>query len=247
MRFDRIYIALIFLPFWGCSQNKPQPNKQDEAPIVIELFTSEGCSSCPPADNLVAKIQKEYYEKSVYILAYHVDYWDRLGWRDPFSNLDYSKRQYKYAHWLKNNGVYTPQIVVNGSVSFVGSDQQKLRAALGKNNSMIENNIVLKVKNLLDNRISVDFTLKDRIPNTMLCVALIQNSATTKVTGGENSDRLLHHVDIVREFNTIQAGDHGLLSFNLPNSTTSKYHCIAFLQNSTTGRIISATSTGVVN
>src|ERR1700749_1590133 len=81
---------------------------------VVELFTSEGCSSCPPADELVAKIQKEDNGKPVYILAFHVDYWNRLGWKDVFSSADYSARQQQYARWLKSSEGYTPQAIVNG-------------------------------------------------------------------------------------------------------------------------------------
>src|SRR5471032_1935701 len=87
--------------------------------VLIELFTSEGCSSCPPADELVARIQKADKDKAVYILAYHVDYWNLLGWKDQFSNAANSQRQRQYASWLKLSEVYTPQIVVNGKKEFV--------------------------------------------------------------------------------------------------------------------------------
>src|ERR1700744_6104626 len=93
---------------------------------VIELFTSEGCSSCPPADALVARVQKESNDKPVYILAFHVDYWNRLGWKDVFSSAEYSERQNQYARWLKLSSVYTPQIVVNGRTEFVGSEEANL-------------------------------------------------------------------------------------------------------------------------
>src|ERR1700756_3346790 len=75
-------------------------NAGDKGFAVIELFTSEGCSSCPPADQLVAKIEKEVKDRPVYILAYHVDYWNNSGWKDAFSSADYSKRQRDYASWL---------------------------------------------------------------------------------------------------------------------------------------------------
>jgi hypothetical protein len=94
---------------------------------VIELFTSEGCSSCPPADELVARVEKESGGKPIYILAYHGDYWNRLGWRDAFSSLEYSARQNQYAEWLNFSSVYNPQIVVNGPMEFVGSEEGNLR------------------------------------------------------------------------------------------------------------------------
>src|ERR1700748_300945 len=97
---------------------------------VVELFTSEGCSSCPPADAVVAKLQKESAGKPIYILAYHVDYWNHLGWKDVFSDADYSKRQRDYAKTLNISSVYTPQIVVNGKTELVGSEEEALHNAI---------------------------------------------------------------------------------------------------------------------
>src|ERR1700730_14813133 len=97
---------------------------------VVELFTSEGCSSCPPADELVARIQKENNDQPVYILAFHVDYWNNLGWKDSFSSSAFSKRQNQYADWLNLRSVYTPQVILNGRKEFVGSDEGLLRNAI---------------------------------------------------------------------------------------------------------------------
>src|SRR5476649_2001101 len=104
-------------------KDKKTVSPENKGFAVIELFTSEGCSSCPPADALVAKVQKESADKPVYILAFHVDYWNRLGWKDAFSSAEYSYRQSQYARWLKLSSVYTPQIVVNGHTEFVGSEE----------------------------------------------------------------------------------------------------------------------------
>jgi hypothetical protein len=93
---------------------KYKANHQMKGFAVVELFTSEGCSSCPPADDLVAKIQKENNDQPVYILAFHVDYWNNLGWKDSFSSSAFSKRQNQYADWLNLRSVYTPQVIVNG-------------------------------------------------------------------------------------------------------------------------------------
>ena len=102
----------------------------DKGFAVVELFTSEGCSSCPPADALVAKVQKESAGKPVYILAYHVDYWNRLGWKDAFSDAAYSARQKQYSHWIKGAEIYTPQAVINGRKEFVGSQEGTLRSTI---------------------------------------------------------------------------------------------------------------------
>ena len=89
---------------------------------VVELFTSEGCSSCPPADELLAKLQRESAEKNIYLLAYHVDYWDRLGWKDQFSSNEYTKRQQKYLDWLNLYVMYTPQSVSYTHLTLPTSD-----------------------------------------------------------------------------------------------------------------------------
>ncbi|MBC7418537.1 MAG: DUF1223 domain-containing protein [Pedobacter sp.] len=232
----------MLFPFLGYSQSKSQTTKSELAPMVIELFTSEGCSSCPPADDLVAKIQREYQNKPIYILSYHVDYWDRLGWKDSFSNAAYSKRQYKYASWLKNSSVYTPQIVVNGSTQFVGSDAQKFSTELRKKSQLDENGIKLVVRKPNGAILKVDFTSTSVSQNNSLNFALVENSATIDVQRGENSNRTLHHVAIVRDLKTIDATDHGSIYFNLPKDLSNNYHLVAFLQNTKTGKIISATS-----
>src|SRR5580765_4213272 len=92
---------------------------------VIELFTSEGCSSCPPADEAMIDIENEF-KKNVYVIGYHVDYWNYLGWKDIFSNAGWTDRQKAYAQELKLNNIYTPQVVINGSSEFVGSDVNRL-------------------------------------------------------------------------------------------------------------------------
>src|SRR5258706_12849303 len=93
---------------------------------VVELFTSEGCSSCPPADEAMIRLAKEFPEH-VYFLGYHVDYWDQLGWKDEFSNADYTERQQHYSTVFGENSIYTPQAIVNGEKELVGSREGELR------------------------------------------------------------------------------------------------------------------------
>ena len=103
------------------------------APVaVLELFTSQGCSSCPSADKLLTETLAEATKtnRNIIGLSFHVDYWDRLGWKDPFSNHAFTKRQYPYGERFGLNGVYTPQEVVNGQQEFVGSNRVKQSSAL---------------------------------------------------------------------------------------------------------------------
>src|SRR3954454_13978052 len=95
-------------------------------PVVVELFTSQGCSSCPPADALIHDITTDPAMRGRVIpLAFHVDYWDSLGWRDPFSSAEWTQRQARYARTMRLSSAYTPQAVVNGSRKFVGSTAQQ--------------------------------------------------------------------------------------------------------------------------
>jgi len=97
--------------------------------VLVELFTSEGCSSCPPADEAVGKINTR--DQPVYILSFHVDYWDYLGWKDPYSNAVYSDRQREYGNLFRLTSIYTPQIIVNGTTEFSGGDESRLQESIG--------------------------------------------------------------------------------------------------------------------
>ncbi|HEY4194384.1 MAG TPA: DUF1223 domain-containing protein [Mucilaginibacter sp.] len=212
---------------------------------VIELFTSEGCSSCPPADALVARVQKESNDKPVYVLAFHVDYWNRLGWKDVFSSADYSKRQNQYAHWLQLSSIYTPQIIVNGRTEFVGSEEGKLRNAIktslekATGAELTLNNI--KVEN---EKATLKYHIEGASNNDVLLLALIEKNATTKVERGENGGRTLAHVQIVSQLKSISlknAAD-GTENITLPHGfDPQKYELIGFVQNTSNGEITGAT------
>src|SRR6266851_780391 len=103
------------------------------SPVIVELFTSEGCSSCPPADDLLARLQKSQPVPNAEIIALeeHVDYWNELGWADPFSSSRYRERQNDYARIFQVDSVYTPQMVVNGQAGFSGSDSEQAYAQIG--------------------------------------------------------------------------------------------------------------------
>lgn len=222
----------------------------DKGFAVIELFTSEGCSSCPPADALVAKIEKESSGKPVYILAYHVDYWNRLGWKDQFSSADFSKRQNEYGRYLKLQSVYTPQIVVNGKTEFVGSEEGTLRKAIG---TSLQNSVGAKLDlavSSVDTRpASLKYTIEGVGKNIVLQVAVVEKSAVSKVGAGENSGRTLAHVQIVRKLQQVAlTGDNGAASIILPDGfDTKNWEIIGFLQNKVSGNITGAAKATFVN
>jgi hypothetical protein len=211
---------------------------------VIELFTSEGCSSCPPADALVAQIQKEYRDQPVYILAYHVDYWNRLGWRDVFSNAAYSARQYDYAKYLKIPQVYTPQIVVNGKKEFVGSEEGTLRNAIkGSLKQDASAQITLTDLKANSNKATLHYQTEGNGNNSVLLLALVQKNAVSNVKAGENQGRKLAHVQIIYTLRSVVLtnGRGGVESIDLPKAFNPQgWEVIALIQNTNTGEIIGA-------
>ena len=185
--------------------------------VVLELFTSEGCSSCPPADELLAKVQREAGDKPVYVLSYHVDYWDHQGWRDMFSNPDYSKRQYDYASKLGAQ-VYTPQVVVNGKTEFVGSNRSALDFALlsGLNGSPASS---LQLRGTQRNgKLELGYQISEKTEEDELLIAVVQKNAIHQIKRGENEGRTLSHAQIVRSLQnfSLQQSKSGKVEVTLP-------------------------------
>ncbi|MEP7009753.1 MAG: DUF1223 domain-containing protein [Acidobacteriota bacterium] len=191
---------------------------------VVELFTSQGCSSCPPADRLLSEIAAEpAFAGKVVPLAYHVDYWDYIGWTDPFSSADWSARQKQYAQAYNTNRIYTPQLVVNGTEEMTGSEERKVRAAIAK---------ALAEKPAVDLDLTVEKTpagLRAKVTashagalprDADVLVALVENGLVTKVGRGENGGRTLKNDAVVRRLLRAFAlgaapGGHGTGSVDL--------------------------------
>lgn len=238
------FVALLALVSTITSFKSAKDNNSSKGFAVIELFTSEGCSSCPPADAVIAKIEQESAGQPIYILAFHVDYWDRMGWKDTFSSADYTRRQYQYKNWLHIQSVYTPQAVVNGRTELVASEEGVLRNAM--NNCLKKDasaQISLSDLTTGPNKASLQYHVQGAAANTGLLVALVQKSAQSKVERGENAGRTLTHVQIVRSLQTLQLKqNNGVISVNLPkNFDAQQYELIAFLQNQADGAITAAT------
>ena len=210
---------------------------------LVELYTSEGCSSCPPADKLLAKIQQEYKDKEVYVLAYHVDYWDRLGWKDVFSNPAYSARQRAYSAYLNVDGVYTPQAIVNGKTEFVGSDDAKMHTAITQSLAKASTTALdfsnIKVDH---NKATVEYRVSGSIQINNLLLAVIQKHAITKVQNGENKGRALPHINIVHQLQSINLkSNSGNAGIDLPAGFNAKdWGIVGFIQNTRNGEILAA-------
>ncbi len=133
--------------------------KSDRSFAVVELFTSEGCWSCPPADELIAKLEKDNQNKKLFIMAFHVDYWDHQGWKDRFSKAEFTERQRQYASWMKLHTLYTPQLVINGKVEMVGSETSRVLG--GIQSATLENhpqNLAVKIDKYESTHLQVSYT-----------------------------------------------------------------------------------------
>ncbi|WP_299254118.1 thioredoxin family protein [uncultured Aquimarina sp.] len=168
-----------------------------EAIVVMELFTSQGCNSCPPADKLLDTIKEKYEDNNVFVLSYHVDYWNRLGWRDPFSDEAFSDYQRDYAQQFNSRSIYTPQLVVNGSEHFTGSNGPKALTAIHKYSKFKTTNTI-KINDLKkeDDQIKIEYNVEGSAFD-QVTFALIVSERTTNISSGENRNRTLKNTNIV--------------------------------------------------
>jgi hypothetical protein len=167
--------------------------------VVVELFTSEGCSSCPPADALLGRLRQEKFADGLEVipLGLHVDYWNFQGWTDRFSTAGYSERQEKYARKLRIEGPYTPQMVVDGAAEFVGSDASRARQAISQA-ALRPQEAEVEISPGEENKLLVQVKAAPRAAGEVV-LAVTEDNLTSTVRAGENSGRELHHAAVVRE------------------------------------------------
>jgi hypothetical protein len=243
-------ITLIaIVPGISFAQNAQPTSK---TPVVVELFTSEGCSSCPPADALLARMDKEQpvSNAEIIVLEEHVDYWEKDGWHDRFSSSQYTDRQKQYAPRLKFDEAYTPQMVVDGTTQFVGNDAP--RALNAVTTAAGTTKIALALSSpVVDGRhlaCSVSASSTSQLPKADLYAALLDPTATTQVQGGENKGHQLDHVGVVRSLKKIgklQDLGNGPMKFTLnapSDSTPGNMRLVVFAQSSDLGPIKGAAS-----
>ncbi|GAA4279079.1 DUF1223 domain-containing protein [Aquimarina mytili] len=194
---------------------------KNESAIVLELFTSQGCSSCPPADELLDKIRQQYQDQNVFVLSYHVDYWNRLGWKDPFSTKTFTDYQRAYGSQFKSRSIYTPQLVVNGSEHFTGSNHYKTDIALQKYAKSKSTNVIM-LKNIKKKQeeIELEYGVEGDMFNT-ITFALVVSERITVVSRGENRNRTLKNTNIVAS-RKVTKGSTGNVSISIPNWITDK-------------------------
>lgn len=184
------------------------------SPVLVELFTSEGCSSCPPADELLARLEKEQpvAGAEVIVLSQHVDYWNRLGWADPYSSAAFSERQGGYATAFNRDDVYTPQMVVDGKAEFVGSNRDSALNAIAGAAKLQKAAIQLSRSAQGVAAESNTIPLNIRIENlpaisagdsAEVLLAVAESNLNSNVSRGENAGHRLSHTAVVRQLSVV--------------------------------------------
>ncbi len=217
-------------------------------PVIVELFTSEGCSSCPPADTLLSEYAKSSPIPGVEIIALgeHVDYWNHGGWADPFSAAKFTARQNDYSSAFHLDSVYTPQIIVDGKAQFVGSDDDAARAAIARAARLPKAQVTLL--ETAPGRLSVSV---GHLPASAasdpadVYLAVTEDNLTSSVGGGENAGRHLSHSSVVRELVPIGTITGAMFTASptvalKPGWRRGHLHAVVFAQERTSRRIVGA-------
>lgn len=210
--------------------NEANNTSTEEGIILLELFTSQGCSSCPPADRLLDKTLSE--NKNVIGLSYHVDYWNYIGWKDPFSTKEYSNYQRAYASKFNSASIYTPQLVVNGRSHFTGSDKSKLYNRTQERDSYLPKSIA--ISNLKRANGNIDFTVTSESKVDLITVVLVIEHRETEILRGENRNRTLSNSNIVVSRDVMSNTTGSAMSIPIPKlvKASDQLKLIAFSQDS---------------
>ena len=238
----------------GSQRAAPAAGEDALTPVIVELFTSQGCSSCPPADDLLRALERNQPVGGAQVIALseHVDYWNRLGWQDPYSSGQFSSRQRVYVEALGARHMYTPMMVVDGRTAFVGSRPIAAREAIVAARRAPKATLTIEATGVAEGTLLIDGVVEQVPPTTEapdVWVAVTESPITTDVTRGENASRTLTHTGVVRSLTWLGS---------LPRPTRPSYtvegrvrlrptwrrehlHLVVFLQEPQGRRILGAT------
>lgn len=232
------------------------PADDRRVPVIVELFTSEGCSSCPAADAFLARLERTQPVAGARVVALeeHVDYWNHLGWADPFSAPQYRARQNDYALAARTDNIYTPQMVVNGQVAFVGDDSSRAYQEIAQAAQAQIAAVELKAAPNSRNSEMVDLSVRVTTPKTAkareanLYLAVTESNLVASVASGENAGRTLRHSAVVRSFGVIGRIDprgsnvgQVVSTLRLPHEwRRENLHAVVFVQEPDSFRITGA-------
>jgi len=230
-------------------------NPSGRVPVLVELFTSEGCSSCPPADQLLTTLMVDQPIAGAYVigLSEHVDYWDRLGWRDPFSSAELTARQSAYDRDVFHDGpIYTPQMIVDGQVEFVGSDARAATAAITRAAAepaavRLAVSAARRAPGLLARVAAEVVNPRPLKSEADIVVVVAEDGLVTQVGGGENRGRSLRHSAVARKLTIVGRVSKGspLLVAEVPITTRPEWklehlRLVVFAQDRSSHRVLGA-------
>ena len=246
-------IVFLFLTARMSTSAESSSGSDMRIPVIVELFTSEGCSSCPPADAFLQKLDAQPISgEEMIVLSEHVDYWNHIGWKDPYSSHFYSERQSAYARRLGLSDVYTPQMIVDGTSQFVGSDEGLADNVFAK--ALTQPTITVRLTSISKGATNVLLAhlktgaLQESfgLPMADVYVAVALNRAESHVSHGENAGRTLTHTAVVRSIvkvGSIQQGQAFAQDIQIkldPGTDTHNLRLITFVQEPGQGRVIGA-------
>src|SRR5262245_15836212 len=242
-------VAAILVLLGSAGVTGPSPATSDQpVAVLVELFTAEGCSTCPPADKLLDAMIASQPASGVLIvgLGEHVDYWDRLGWKDRFSSAAFTRRQQLYADRFKSENVYTPQMVVDGQTAFVGSEVDAARRAIERASTTPHGVVRIELDTSVTARVAISATARELPPSderSDVIVALVEDGLRTDVKRGENKGRTLTHAAVVREMATAgeAAEDGAAVRADVkiqPDWQRERLRAVAFVQERKSRRVL---------
>ena len=259
-----VSIALlgVLLPLrWGGARGAAHAGNGDgqRVPVLVELFTSEGCSDCPPADTLLERLDRSQpvSDAELIVLSEHVDYWDGIGWRDPYSSREYTERQGAYASQLGLSSVYTPQMVVDGRIQLVGSDESGAIQAIENATKAEKIPVSLSSVHFEGDKIVLHLetgpspsSTPERFANVLVGIA--DESDQSHVSRGENAGRTLRHVAVLRELLRVGALDRSGkfsqdVTVNFKHGNKGNLRVVAIIQEPTAGRVLGVGSARLLN
>ena len=248
-------VTATFCPSLAANQPANPPD-QTRVPILLELFTSEGCSSCPPVDEFVRRMDETQPVDGVQVivLSEHVDYWDQDGWKDKYSSAQFTERQNGYVHALNLQTAYTPQMIVDGNIVLKGSSSD-IEQAFAKELKVPKIPVRIasaKIETPLQLTVRVEAEAAEKHGGT-IWVAVALDHAASQVSAGENSGKQLQHVAVVQELRKVGKLDKGK-SFSQdvtlklkPDTDPKNLRIIAFVQESNEGKVLGVTGVRVSN
>ena len=215
----------------------------DDNPIVVELFTSQGCSSCPPADRFLGDLAKE---PGILALSFHVDYWDYIGWKDPFAKHWATLRQRDYGRTFDIGYVYTPQMVVQGSAQAVGSDRSDIEAEIAQHQQTRPPHPSLRIERREDGSLAVQVGAAGAQEPATVWLVCYDRHHETEVPRGENAGTRLVNYDVVRHFEAIGSWKGDAITLTVSADEAAEYlgspngAIAVLLQSAGTGPILAA-------